>query len=229
MADQLTLAQFERPQLTFDSATHTYRWSGVKCISVTTLIGLFKQPFDDKKMATQKALERGGTADAILTEWAKLRDDAADYGNKAHAIAAEETAARHPDRALAEVPVCLPTHLIAGTVDLLCVREDGTKCILDWKTNKRIELVGYNYMLPPLQVLFDNTWNHYCLQLGLYAHILREAYDFDATKLVLAHIPKDGPRKWTYILDYRKHVEKLLEWREQHLDKPEEDADEQLD
>jgi len=211
--------QFTRPELTFDPPTHTYHWKGTKCISVTEFIALFKSPFDDKKMAAQKALERGNTQEAILEEWTSIRNEASDYGNKAHAIAAESVRNKHRGVALAEVPICLPNYLLAGTVDLLYVTPGGTKGILDWKTNKKMNVLGYTYMLPPLNTLFDCNWNNYCLQLSLYAHILRESYDFDATTLTLAHIPKGGPPKCTQILDYRKHVTKLLEWRRQHIDK----------
>lgn len=122
-------------------------------------------------------------------------------------------------------------YLIAGTIDVLCVR--GSEfLILDWKTNKDILRFksGYykkewkivdgvrrkvrtdvwvekdTYMLDPLGHLYDCAGSHYTLQLSLYA-FLCECWGLNLTKLLLCHVrrtdEKDYPPKF-YEIPYRR-------------------------
>lgn len=208
---------FQREDLTFDHATHTYKWQGRKCESVTTFISRFKQPFHAEEMAAKKALERGVRTADVLAEWALERDGAAAFGTHVHKLVAQNVTEQFGSQAVTEVPICLPSHLIAGTVDVIGYCADGTPVLIDWKTSKRLDVVGYHYMMPPLDNIFDSNWAHYCLQLSLYAHILREAYDFDPKLLVLAHIKHNGTGERHDIVEYRAAVQRLLDWRTQEL------------
>ena len=208
---------FQRDELTFDHATHTYKWAGRPCVSVTTFISRFKQPFHAEEMAAKKALERGIRTADVLAEWEQERARAAAFGTQVHTLVAQSVAKRFAGQAVTEVPICLPSHLIAGTVDVIGYCADGTPVLVDWKTSKRLDVVGYHYMMPPLDNIFDSNWAHYCLQLSLYAHILRAAYNFDAKLLVLSNIQHDGTGQRHDVPEYKTAVQRLLHWRAHEL------------
>lgn len=91
-----------------------------------------------------------------------------------------------------EVQICHPDHNLAGTVDLL-YSLGNAPAILDWKTNKSIEVFGYDKMLSPLDDLDDCNYNHYALQLNLYRWILRERYEYDVEdRMKMVHLKGDG-------------------------------------
>ena len=108
-----------------------------------------------------------------------------------------------------EIQICHPDYNIAGTVDLL-FSDGNAPAILDWKTNKSIEVIGYDKMLPPLDDLDDCNYNHYALQLNVYAWMLRERYDYDAEKMVIVHLRGDGSYEEYEVPDMKEHVSRLL-------------------
>lgn len=107
-----------------------------------------------------------------------------------------------------------PLHEIAGTVDLVASNFRGVPAILDWKTNKSMEVEGYHNMLPPFQrgklALPDTNLFHYYLQMSLYATILSDRYNFHPELLVIVHI-EDGRYTEYDVPDMTAHVDKLLE------------------
>lgn len=92
---------------------------------------------------------------------------------------------------------------IAGQIDLLIV--DGDDIIIsDFKTNSKINKRSYfdkkrkkNQMMKfPLSNLEDSTWNHYQLQLSLYAYMLEQIKpNCNIKKLQLIHLKDDGSEK----------------------------------
>lgn len=77
--------------LVFDPAAHRYTHAGRECISVTTLVGKFKKPFDADFWAGRKAKERGGgcSASDIKAEWDAKRDASCELGTAVHEYAEE--------------------------------------------------------------------------------------------------------------------------------------------
>ncbi len=66
-------------------------------------------------------------------------------------------------------------HPIAGTIDLLArSRKNGDILILDWKTNKSIDLENRwdKYGLDPIKHVPDTALGHYECQLSLYQYLL---------------------------------------------------------
>lgn len=96
------------------------------------------------------------------------------------------------------------THLVAGTIDLLLVKDD-TFIIVDWKTNKdelkfksgyykKVNGIKTNIwidkddrLLTPVSHLPDCKGMIYTLQLSLYAHIA-ELWGFKCLGLILCHL-----------------------------------------
>lgn len=88
-----------------------------------------------------------------------------------------------------------PNHRIAGTIDLLCRRPDGTMEIYDWKRSNKInpdEKNQWDSGLNGLEHLTDTTYMHYCLQQNLYRYILQNNYGLRVSKmnLVVLHPEK---------------------------------------
>ncbi len=80
---------------------------------------------------------------------------------------------------------------LAGTVDLLAWSEAKKSwCIIDHKTNKKIEETnGYgDVMLPPVSHLDDCNFNVYSLQLSLYEYMLKRGGYIGATDKVARYI-----------------------------------------
>ena len=107
---------------------------------------------------------------------------------------------------------------IAGQADLIA-KNGNDISILDWKTNREIKRRSFfnktkkkNVMMKyPLNNIEDCNYQHYTLQLSLYAYILQKLNpEFNIKELKLVHIARDG-KQTVYDLEYRKDdVERML-------------------
>jgi ATP-dependent exoDNAse (exonuclease V) beta subunit len=113
-----------------------------------------------------------------------------------------------------EYRICHPDYGIAGTVDLLASNYKGLPAIIDWKTNKSMEVDGYQNMQPPFQrgklALPDSNMYHYFLQLNLYRRILMERYSFEPQLMSIIHMEQNCFTEYEVpVMD--AHVDRLLE------------------
>lgn len=108
---------------------------------------------------------------------------------------------------------------IAGQIDVV-VKQGNDIYILDYKTNaKGIEMKSYfnpktrksKMMFYPLNDIQDCAFQHYTLQLSLYAYMLQRINpEFNIKMLRICHIDGEGVET-LYDLEYKKdHVIKLL-------------------
>ena len=107
---------------------------------------------------------------------------------------------------------------LAGQVDLI-VKQGNEISIVDYKTNKKIDLKsGYNSssrstakMKFPLNNLDDCNYMHYTLQLSTYAWMLQQLNpNFVIKDLILVHFDHND-KQTVYHLDYLKEdVERML-------------------
>lgn len=66
---------------------------------------------------------------------------------------------------------------IAGSIDFTLVNDNGDIIIFDWKRSKEIKKSNlYQKGLKIFAHLDDCNYNHYCLQLNIYRHILETDY-----------------------------------------------------
>jgi hypothetical protein len=74
--------------IVFDEKSHTYTnsSSNEKYISVTTLLGKYKSPFDKDKHSLRVAEREGVTQEMVLEMWAKENKKATDRGTKIHKL-----------------------------------------------------------------------------------------------------------------------------------------------
>ena len=72
-------------------------------------------------------------------------------------------------------------HKLAGTIDLIAKKEDGTYAIYDWKRTKHcIRKEEDNWGRTgcfPITHVYDNRYFRYALQLNMYRKILQDNYN----------------------------------------------------
>ena len=171
-------------------------------ISVTTLVHRFFPEFDSDYHSKRIAKREGRSQADVLAGWKLLADTACDYGTAVHyygeciikglplpkpANEKERFAFMAVDKALkgiskhyeflgVEEIVFDPLYRVAGTIDLPCRHiATGRIAILDWKTNGSIDLIprygGFGHA--PIAHLGDCNGNHYRMQFGTYAEVMR--------------------------------------------------------
>ena len=75
---------------------------------------------------------------------------------------------------------------LAGSIDMLYKKPDGTLAIYDWKRAKEIKFENpYQNGLSPLDHLPDTNYWHYSLQLNIYRRILEELYGIVVSEMAL--------------------------------------------
>ena len=118
---------------------------------------------------------------------------------------------------------------LAGQIDLI-VKNGNDIYIIDHKTNKKIDLKGFynsanrstDKMKYPLGHLDECNFNHYQLQLSLYAWMLQKLNpNFTIKDLILNHYDHDGKNTLYHCSYLKDDVEKMLKHyaKQQKLDK----------
>ncbi len=77
---------------------------------------------------------------------------------------------------------------MAGTIDLLCAREDGSYEMYDWKRSCKVDPDECNRWasgLNGLEHLTDTAYSHYCLQQNLYRYMLERNYGLKVKRMNL--------------------------------------------
>jgi ATP-dependent exoDNAse (exonuclease V) beta subunit len=102
---------------------------------------------------------------------------------------------------------------LAGTIDLLAFKNDGTVLIGDWKTNNKFTTKAYNKeergIKPSTRHLSNSKINTYGLQLMIYTYILKTEYNIEPTVLEIVHL--DDKNYTVYRVDYNEAlVESIL-------------------
>ena len=73
--------------------------------------------------------------------------------------------------------------LVAGTIDMVYKKEDGSLYMFDWKRSEKVVRIDgsvkndeYQFAFGELKHLGDNSFNRYCLQQNIYKAILEKRY-----------------------------------------------------
>ncbi len=74
-------------RIEFHPEPHHYLLDGERLISVTKLIQKWFPQFDADAVARKKAEREGGSFEALVREWNRKRDEAANFGSKIHLFA----------------------------------------------------------------------------------------------------------------------------------------------
>jgi hypothetical protein len=84
--------------------------------------------------------------------------------------------------------------MIAGSIDMVYRKPDGTLAIYDWKRAKEIKTTSqYDNMLGPVNHLPDTNYWHYAIQLNVYRRILEENYGEIVSELALVILHPNNP------------------------------------
>lgn len=191
--------------MTFDESVHSYTdGNNRRYTSVTTLVGLGFEKFDAVRIAKKKAGDDWQRLVDEWNEKGRLAAEAGTllHENCERLILDPKNCVLHVGRnpeeeakfSLAEQAVMellddsdnvafepeklvfSPKLGLAGSVDLLVSRSDGTFDIYDWKNIKGIETHGFNGktgILDCTKDLPDSNFWHYALQLQLYELIMK--------------------------------------------------------
>jgi len=190
--------------IVFEPLTHTYKDETGFYTPVSSVISHYKAKFDSDKWSLIKARERGISQEEILEEWALNSKKSTDKGTTMHKAVEDFFRHRLESEYVAEyLPIFLkwrtsgmvfiPEQLlfskkyrVAGTPDMVIFDpKTDTYSILDWKTNKEIKMSNrYQKMTGVCSHLDDCNYNHYFLQLNLYASLL----DKPINKLSIIHL-----------------------------------------
>ena len=83
---------------------------------------------------------------------------------------------------------------MAGTVDLICSRQDGTYELYDWKRSNKVnpsETNPWSCGINGLEHLSDTSYIHYCLQQNLYRYMLEKNYGIKISRMNLVVLHPD--------------------------------------
>lgn len=204
----------------------------IKYVSGTQFIHNFFKPFDaDGEIAKRCAAKEGCTIEEIKKRWAQTGKDASTLGTKVHECCEDIELGKKELRNKPDNPkeeqmiknatnmakrfymnldilgvekiVFSPTLKIAGTIDLFAKsKKDGTYLIIDWKTNKSIDIEDKwnKFALEPISHLHDINYTHYGCQLNLYQYLLKHE----------GYVPKDAKFKM-FLVHVTDKEAKLIE------------------
>ncbi len=227
--------------ISFNEPTHVYKnKKGEILTSVSQLIGFFKNKFDEHGHIARACSKRDGIpVKEVLQKWEQTKIDGMARGTSFHRqvehfikhgvildesdkdIVEQFSKIKFEGKLHSEIRISSRKHLLAGTVDLISLKDNNHYDLSDFKTNKTLQKKNKykNMMLYPLEHLDDTSWQHYIIQLNLYAHILAEyGYICDSikihyinpeTRLIEEHIVPEAKKDVQILL---KHFKKMMDW-----------------
>jgi ATP-dependent exoDNAse (exonuclease V) beta subunit len=104
---------------------------------------------------------------------------------------------------------------LAGSIDMVYKKPDGTLAIYDWKRSKEIKFENkYQSGLEPISHLPDTNYWHYSLQLNVYATVLEKFYGVSVTELALVVIhPNNKNYKVVMLNRLKDEVDSMFDYR----------------
>ena len=202
--------------IVFDEKSHIYTNTETnnRYISVTTLLGKYKKPFDSDTHSKRVAEREGVTQEFVLESWKATTKVATDRGTKIHNMmeqfvkfgetvesynylfksynkVVENTIGEYKN-IHSEKLLSLDEYEVAGMSDLIYERKDDF-IVADFKTNKKYRFnTDFNdYMLSPVEHLSYCEFNSYALQLSLYAYMFEKETGKRCSKIVTFYLNED--------------------------------------
>lgn len=218
-------------------------------MSVTTWNHSHFEHFDadaiiKKMMSSKKWPENkyyGMSVEEIKVAWEKNRDEAASAGTKMHydiecyynKINVNNTSIEFNYflKFVEDFPNLKPYRTewmiwhedlrLAGSIDMVYEKEDGTLMIYDWKRSKEIKKttpwVKYSHT-ECISHLPDTNYWHYSLQLNTYKAILEEKYNKKVSELYLVCLyPENTSYKLIKVPDLSNEIKELFKLRKKQL------------
>jgi len=223
-------------KIKFDEASHTYTHTETKqnLVSVTTLLGKYKAPFDSDKHSLRVAKREGVPQELVLEMWETEKNRACERGTNIHVVLEDYINYGHVEdnygwlcksydkaversidpftEVLSENLLYNEFHLVAGTADLIYEHKGGEFTVGDFKTNKKFRFSSpYGERLKePINHLHSCEFNTYGMQLSMYAYLYEKMSGKKCRKCVIFYLNED--RFLSYHINYmRAEVKTLLE------------------
>lgn len=90
-------------------------------------------------------------------------------------------------------------HKVAGSIDMVYKKPDGTLAIYDWKRVEEVKTENrFQSGLGPVGHLPDTNYWHYSLQLNVYRYILQKHYGYTVSELALVVLHPNN-RSWRVV------------------------------
>lgn len=200
--------------------------------SVTTLLHNYIPPFDPTGIITVNyAKKHNLTVDFVKAMWKEENLKSTIYGTAVHLLLEQYIADNilhegeykwiveefikipFQGKLHSEVLIHSLKHMVAGQVDIVEDLGDKTINIWDFKTNKELAKTDKygGYMLKHCWFLEDCNYNHYTLQLSMYAYLC-ELKGLKINKLIILYINRDTKEMEQHEVKYRKkEVKKMLD------------------
>ena len=225
--------------IVFEPKEHSYHdLNGKKYTSTTQLISIYKNPFDPNGHISRACAKKEGiSVKEIQDKWQKIGKDATDRGHNVHSqleyyiknkeildadykdVVQEFAKIKFSGKLYSEIGVHHPEYLISGTIDLIELFDDNTCNLLDFKSNRKIDLKSKygNKLLHPLEKYDECEINIYAIQLGIYKYIL-EYHGYKVKKITLLWInPETRLIEHFKIPDIKEDIVNLLEYHKKML------------
>jgi hypothetical protein len=108
---------------------------------------------------------------------------------------------------------------LAGSIDMVYKKPDGTYAIYDWKRAKEIKYENsWQKALMPLEHLPDTNYWHYSLQLNVYRRIIEELYDCIVSEMALVVLhPNQSSYKVIQLNRMDDEISAMFDVRKQSL------------
>jgi len=189
--------------IVFEEESHVYKLESdptKKFISGTTFLHQFVHPFDKERISQSYSKKHKLNQEDVLKQWDDKARISRENGTRVHATlealflgekvmickdnekvaAMQKSGIKLFDQLQrmyklieAEKIVADLNNNIAGMVDLIGIKPDGTVVILDYKTNEKISFENqWQTLKLPVNHLQDTNFNQYSLQLNLYQNIM---------------------------------------------------------
>jgi len=205
--------------ITFIQEGHKYIHddTGKELLSSTTFISKFFEKFDTEKWSRHIANRDNMTVQEVVDMWGKKNQESRDFGTTVHNYAQsliKKTKVPEPRTGKekvyftainkffdkenheffdAEKIIGSPVYELGGQIDALSKTDKGI-FLVDWKTNKSIDMSGFRdrRALEPIDHLQDCNYSKYSLQLSLYRYILEKEYNWKVAGQILIHLLPSG-------------------------------------
>jgi ATP-dependent exoDNAse (exonuclease V) beta subunit len=226
-------------RISFEEKTHTYYVDGSSdgIISTTTLIHRHFPKFDAdrilKLMKNKNEKYPNMSDEEIKLSWQKNGKNASENGTRIHKMIENyyngitneeylkdtkefeyflrfnETIKDKFEPYRTEWSVFDGNIDLAGQIDMLYKKKDGTYALYDWKRVKEIKKENiYEKGLGSLKDLDHCNYIHYSIQLNIYKRILETRYNMKVSDMALVIIHPDNDN---YILENVKDISKYID------------------
>jgi len=201
-------------KIKFDPESHTYFNGDQELLSVTRYISKFKKEFQKEEIAQKYAIKNGFKVEDVLLSWDKESNRSKIHGTACHNMMEnyintkeiKQEGISTKEKSVAKfindffekkrlIPIeaeCIVYNdFLASQIDCIAYNPKNNEYyILDWKTNKKIELSSpfMSYMKYPYNDLPDLNYYHYSLQLSIYKQLYK---DFPISACYIIHLKED--------------------------------------